>query len=156
MGNRMMRIVLLCFAAAHSQDVALLDHRLDSPGGQVWWVSVKNSEWIAKWEIEWWELCYFVSLKRIRKILRFLIIDSTKNEFKCGECLWELLRDRLSKVMICMIMMECSLIKKNEKGSQVMCGKTVLDNTEGWYRWRWCWMHPFSVVQYIWISWNHY
>jgi hypothetical protein len=117
---------------------------------------VKNSEWIIEWEIEWWESCYFMLLQCIRKMLRSLITDLIRPEVNCGECLWELLRDRLSKDMICMIMMERSLIEKNEKGSQVMCGKTGFDNTEGWYKWRWCWIYPFSDVQFISMSWNHY
>jgi len=77
-------------------------------------------------------------LQCIRKMLRSFRTDSITLEIKCGECLWELLRDRLSIVMILMIMMERSLIEKNEKWSQFMFGKTVLDNTEGFYRWsRW-------------------
>jgi hypothetical protein len=36
MENRMVPAVLLGFAAAHSQDVALLDRRFDYRGGQVW------------------------------------------------------------------------------------------------------------------------
>jgi hypothetical protein len=91
-----MRIVLLGFPAAHSQDVALLEHRFDYRWGEVWWVPVKYSEWIVEGEIEWWGSCYFVLLQRIRKILRSLITDLIIGEVKCGEGLWKIVSEYLN------------------------------------------------------------
>jgi hypothetical protein len=81
------RIVLLCFAAAHSQDVALLGYQFDSHGDQVCRVSIKNRDWTVEWEVERSELYYFVLQQRICKILRSLIADFIRTEIKCGDCL---------------------------------------------------------------------
>jgi hypothetical protein len=52
-------------------------------------------------------------------MLRSLISDFVPAEVKCGQCLRELLRDRLSTDMISRIMIERQLIEKNEKESKV-------------------------------------
>jgi hypothetical protein len=44
-GNKVVRLMLLYFVGAQSQDVLLLDQRFRCTQGKVWWVSIKNN-WI--------------------------------------------------------------------------------------------------------------
>ncbi len=46
----MIKMILLCFAGAHLQDVLLLEHRFDLQKGQVLLVSMKSERSMIEWE----------------------------------------------------------------------------------------------------------
>ncbi len=49
----MVRMMLLCFAGAHLQDVLCLEHRFDYHRGEVLLVSVKSEEPVIECETKW-------------------------------------------------------------------------------------------------------
>ncbi len=55
MGREVVRMVLLCFAGAHLQDVLLLDCRFDYYKGNVLLVSVKSEGSMIEWEPTWFQ-----------------------------------------------------------------------------------------------------
>ncbi len=55
MGRKVVRIMLLGFAAVHLQDVLLLGRQFDSSQGQVLLVSVKSEGSMIAWEGKWLE-----------------------------------------------------------------------------------------------------
>ncbi len=83
MGSKVVRMMLLCFAGAHLQNVLLLEHRFHSIQGEVLLVSVKSEESIIEWESKWLEGCYFVLLERICKMFCSLSTDFIQSKVKC-------------------------------------------------------------------------
>ncbi len=71
----MVRMMLLCFAGVHLQDVLLLEHRFDFQKGLVLLVSVKSKGSMIELEAKWLERCYLVLLERICKMFCSLIAD---------------------------------------------------------------------------------
>ncbi len=55
MGSKVVRMMLLCCAGAHLQDVLLLQHRFDFEKGPILLVSVKSEGSIIEWEAKWLE-----------------------------------------------------------------------------------------------------
>ncbi len=55
MESKVVRMMLLCFAGAHLQDVLLLDGRLHCIEGQVLLVSVKSEGSMIEWKAKWLE-----------------------------------------------------------------------------------------------------
>ncbi len=55
MRSKLVRMMLLCCAGAHLQDVLLLEHRFDCDRGEVLLVSVKNEGSMIEWEVKWLE-----------------------------------------------------------------------------------------------------
>ncbi len=55
MESKVVRMILLCFAGAHLQDVLLLEHRFDSIPGEVLLVSVKSEGSVIQWKAKWLE-----------------------------------------------------------------------------------------------------
>jgi hypothetical protein len=55
MESKVVRMMLLCFAEAHLQDVLHLDRRFDFEKGKVLLVSVKSDGSMMEWEAKWLE-----------------------------------------------------------------------------------------------------
>ncbi len=55
MGSKVVRMMLLCFAEAHFQDVLLLYRRFYCYKGEVLLASVKSEESMIEWEAKWLE-----------------------------------------------------------------------------------------------------
>ncbi len=53
--SKVVRMMLLCFAGAHLQEVVLLDRRFYFFQGQVLLVSVKSEESMIEWNAKWFE-----------------------------------------------------------------------------------------------------
>ncbi len=52
MGSKVVRMVLLCFAGAHLQDILLLDRRFDCIEAEVLLVSVKSEGTMIELEVK--------------------------------------------------------------------------------------------------------
>ncbi len=55
MGKKVVEMMLLGFAAAHLQDVLLLEHRFDFQKGDMLLPSMKSEGSMIEWEAKWLE-----------------------------------------------------------------------------------------------------
>ncbi len=55
MRSKVVRMVLLCSAGVHLQDVLLLEHRFGCTQGEVLLMSVKSEGSMIEWEAKWLE-----------------------------------------------------------------------------------------------------